>query len=418
MSLSIFEQVRDAMRPDGTFDESFFIPTGRSDIDLTATPGASEAAAFFGFGLDSIEPIEDDDEDYRTLRKMVKKASNGNFERALELAEEFAAKERFIFYRDKLLNDIIEERKHYTKNLFLFGISATKAGRQVETVKIGLALLYLFDVNRFAELKDDIRLLAAYEEFSLYCGSLMESWDDASEEIFAAAKRVSGWGRVHLIRSLEVTNEEMVHWLLTDGFLNATWTMFLAPICYEKTNILDRLLKPMDYEVYRGVAEIVGTLVFEEDGEGIAKIKERGKLLERFLKASSERDDLTGADYRVILDLVDYFERDDVHMPKLEAQARLLLNEDARRVIQKEIEAGESFDVAMRLGLSYQPLLFQALLDARASEHSMRMLAMKNATDNAADLIDDLTLAMNKARQGAITQELAEISGGVEAMSE
>lgn len=60
--------------------------------------------------------------------------------------------------------------------------------------------------------------------------------------------------------------------------------------------------------------------------------------------------------------------------------------------------------------------LFQALLDSRASEHSMRMLAMKNATDNASDLVDDLTLAMNKARQGSITQELAEISGGVEAM--
>lgn len=60
--------------------------------------------------------------------------------------------------------------------------------------------------------------------------------------------------------------------------------------------------------------------------------------------------------------------------------------------------------------------LFQAFLDARASEHSMRMLAMKSATDNATDLIDDLTLAMNKARQGAITQELAEISGGSEAM--
>lgn len=60
--------------------------------------------------------------------------------------------------------------------------------------------------------------------------------------------------------------------------------------------------------------------------------------------------------------------------------------------------------------------LYQALLDARASEHSMRMIAMKNATDNATDLVDDLTLAMNKARQGAITQELAEISGGSEAM--
>jgi F-type H+-transporting ATPase subunit gamma len=62
--------------------------------------------------------------------------------------------------------------------------------------------------------------------------------------------------------------------------------------------------------------------------------------------------------------------------------------------------------------------LFQALLDARASEHSMRMMAMKNATDNAAELADDLTLEMNKARQSAITQELAEISGGVEALSE
>lgn len=62
--------------------------------------------------------------------------------------------------------------------------------------------------------------------------------------------------------------------------------------------------------------------------------------------------------------------------------------------------------------------IFQALLDARASEHSMRMIAMKNASDNASDLIDDLTLEMNKARQGAITQELSEISGGVEALSE
>jgi F-type H+-transporting ATPase subunit gamma len=62
--------------------------------------------------------------------------------------------------------------------------------------------------------------------------------------------------------------------------------------------------------------------------------------------------------------------------------------------------------------------IYQALLDARASEHSMRMMAMKNATDNASDLIDDLTLAMNKARQSAITQELAEISGGVEALKE
>jgi len=60
--------------------------------------------------------------------------------------------------------------------------------------------------------------------------------------------------------------------------------------------------------------------------------------------------------------------------------------------------------------------LNQAFYEAQASEHSMRMLAMKSATDNANDLIDDLTLEFNTARQAAITQELAEITGGAEAI--
>lgn len=60
--------------------------------------------------------------------------------------------------------------------------------------------------------------------------------------------------------------------------------------------------------------------------------------------------------------------------------------------------------------------LSQALLESLASEHSMRMIAMKNASDNASDLIDDLTLAYNTARQAAITQEIAEITGGAEAI--
>lgn len=60
--------------------------------------------------------------------------------------------------------------------------------------------------------------------------------------------------------------------------------------------------------------------------------------------------------------------------------------------------------------------LTQAFYEAGASEHSMRMMAMKNATDNANDLVDDLTLAFNTARQASITQELAEITGGAEAI--
>ncbi len=59
--------------------------------------------------------------------------------------------------------------------------------------------------------------------------------------------------------------------------------------------------------------------------------------------------------------------------------------------------------------------IYQDLLESVASEHSARMVAMRNATDNARDLIQDLTLAMNKARQNAITKEMLDIAGGAEA---
>lgn len=65
-----------------------------------------------------------------------------------------------------------------------------------------------------------------------------------------------------------------------------------------------------------------------------------------------------------------------------------------------------------------QAQIWQSLLESLASEHAMRALAMKNATDNANDLIEDYTLEYNTARQGAITQEIAEISGGAEAMKD
>jgi F-type H+-transporting ATPase subunit gamma len=57
------------------------------------------------------------------------------------------------------------------------------------------------------------------------------------------------------------------------------------------------------------------------------------------------------------------------------------------------------------------------VFEANASEHSSRMLAMKNATDNAQELQARLTLALNKARQGSITQELAEITSAKEALT-
>lgn len=60
--------------------------------------------------------------------------------------------------------------------------------------------------------------------------------------------------------------------------------------------------------------------------------------------------------------------------------------------------------------------IFRALLESTASEHGARMTAMRNASENAGEVIDDLTLEMNRARQAEITQEIMEVVGGAEAL--
>jgi F-type H+-transporting ATPase subunit gamma len=60
--------------------------------------------------------------------------------------------------------------------------------------------------------------------------------------------------------------------------------------------------------------------------------------------------------------------------------------------------------------------IYQAYLESNAAEHSARMLAMRNASDAALDMISELTLIFNQARQAAITKEIAEIAGGKAAL--
>ena len=80
-----------------------------------------------------------------------------------------------------------------------------------------------------------------------------------------------------------------------------------------------------------------------------------------------------------------------------------------------EPEAEESLTPLLTTALETE--IFRALLESTASEHGARMTAMRNASDNAKDLIDRITLDMNRARQAEITQQLLEVVAGADALS-
>lgn len=81
-----------------------------------------------------------------------------------------------------------------------------------------------------------------------------------------------------------------------------------------------------------------------------------------------------------------------------------------------EFEPDKESILSVILSQYVESLIYGTILDAKASEHASRMTAMKNASDNATELIDDLSLEYNRARQAEITQQITEIVGGSAAL--
>lgn len=131
-------------------------------------------------------------------------------------------------------------------------------------------------------------------------------------------------------------------------------------------------------------------------------------IVERFTKKEVDLVDILYTDFKSSIKQEVVYERllpaaftemqvtHDLELAEFEPSAEAVLDSVTTRLIEAQLS--------------------QAFLESQASEHSMRMMAMKSATDNASDLVDDLTLEFNTARQANITQELAEITGGAEAI--
>jgi len=118
------------------------------------------------------------------------------------------------------------------------------------------------------------------------------------------------------------------------------------------------------------------------------------------------------------IDLVyNSFKNAAVHEQKVEQYLPMSLEIKERNNPSEYIfEPGEEKIMEEMIPKSLKIQLFRTIIDSNAAEHGARMTAMHQATDNATELIKDLTLMYNKARQAAITSEILEITSGAEAL--
>lgn len=155
--------------------------------------------------------------------------------------------------------------------------------------------------------------------------------------------------------------------------------------------------------------------------------QEIGKtLVEAFMAGVDDEGDDAGADGVLGLD--------ELHIVFTEFRSMLSQSAIARRIAPMVVEYSEEDDNSLRTLFSFEPSaetlfdallpryvstrIFAAMLEAAASESASRRRAMKSASDNADDLIKDLTLMANRERQSQITQEISEIVGGANALAD
>lgn len=199
-------------------------------------------------------------------------------------------------------------------------------------------------------------------------------------------------------------------------------------------NIIRMLTRLVIKDTKEGVKTRV--IAIGKQGANFARRVEGIDLIAAFTDIDDHPD---ANDLRPILDTVTKMytdkEIDDVQLLYTQFKSNLVQEATQLLLLPARFEASDETDGSQGLSsVTFEPSieavldnvterllevqLWQAVLESVASEHSMRMMAMKNATDNASDLIDDLTLEFNTARQAAITQELAEITGGAEAIQQ
>ena len=244
-----------------------------------------------------------------------------------------------------------------------------------------------------------------------------------------AARRAGNLNGIPLLDDREETRRAAVLVITGDRGLAGAFNV----------NVVRRALQESDALIEEGFDEVVFTAVGKKGG---GTLRFRGKVLdEHFQGFSSEptfsdastvaafvsQRFLEGETDRVVLVFNEFksLVEQRVTAEQLLPVPREVVeddddNPDTDPVFSKALAEFEPEPVALLAELLptfVDTTIYRALLESAAAEHAARRTAMSNASDNAEQLIADLTLAMNRARQAAITQEILEVVAGADALS-
>ena len=294
--LSIYELIKNSIQANGELPENFILPPK----DPNGVPWADGA-------MDGVYIYHTvgNEEDIEPLKNIVFQISEGKFEEAETNLDKLDFS--MVSRTNSLLSWIIQEQKQINlNNLYEFASSQLSTSKNIEVIKFCLSVLAIMNVETDEETIEKVKILALSDEFTLYCLNIFVKLENSNEEIFKIAKKVKGWGRVHSIGYLEVTNDEIKEWILEEGCHNDVLLAYTAYTCAKKINLVEILNEDkISSKKFNDISYLMNALLDESAITGMSALEDRELLIERYLEKAKTLSS-TEDDYRALMTLKEY----------------------------------------------------------------------------------------------------------------
>ena len=296
--LSIYELIKNSIQNNGELPEDFKLPPK----DPNGVPWADGA-------MDGVYIYHTvgNEEDIEPLKNIVFQISEGKFEEAETNLDKLDFS--MVSRTNSLLSWIIQEQKQINlNNLYEFASSRLVTTKNIEVIKFCLSVLAIMNVETDAETIEKVKILALSDEFTLYCLNIFVKLENSNKEIFEIAKKVKGWGRVHSIGYLEVTNDEIKEWILEEGCHNDVLPAYTAYTCAKKINLIEILNDgKISNKKFNDISYLMNALLDESAITGMSALEDRELLIERYLEKAKTLSS-TEEDYEVVRLIKEYVE--------------------------------------------------------------------------------------------------------------
>lgn len=356
MEKSIYQQICDNIT-DGILDPEFAVYEENPDgTGLKWAPGAMDGVSIYHMGHSGLTAAQT-----KGMAKTLKCAAGGNFPETDALFYEWTKDIRAVSCIDELQKYVIDHARSLDAgNVFNTALSMVLHSTHIECVKIGLELLELFG-NPQDSLKEIIRRVGLYDEFTIFAVWNMQKWDGGNDEIFALAKKVHSWGRIHAVERLEPESDEIRYWLLTEGTINGVVNAYSSLTCWQKSGAEEILAGHPTREEYKAISTLIEGILDEGPVPGISELEDAEAVMLRFLKLSSEYT-LSTDEYDVILDIRYWAEDEDVNLPSVSSSCDQILHSQAcTETILAAVKEGTAYRLADKLDLPFRKELLDRI---------------------------------------------------------